>query len=162
MDNLHDPFLLNRKGSWRLSIYMSTLSHCALEQTVTGGGFQLIICWVHIYQISKPFFSLSFINGQTLFRAGPVKIRLHHSERPTPHSFCLYLKETKSWWCEEGGEGEEKVHLLTHATARGGGKNTLQVGVPQGIKPCRAWSLTWIKFEYLPNLPIQTKLYLCF
>ena len=32
----------------------------------------------------------------------------------------LYLRE-KSLWCEGGG-GEEKVHLLTHATARGVGK----------------------------------------
>ena len=33
-------------------------------------------------------------------------------------------RRKKSWWCEEGeeGEGEEKVHLLTHATARGMGK----------------------------------------
>ena len=35
----------------------------------------------------------------------------------------LYLRETKSWWCEGGeeeggggGEGEEKVHLLTHGS----------------------------------------------
>ena len=40
----------------------------------------------------------------------------------------LYLRETTSWWCEggeeeEGGEGEEKVHLLTHATTSGMGKN---------------------------------------
>ena len=37
----------------------------------------------------------------------------------------LYLRETKSWWCEEGGGGEEggqKVSMLTHATARGMGK----------------------------------------
>ena len=34
----------------------------------------------------------------------------------------LYLRETKIRWCE-GEEGEEKVHLLTHATARGVGKN---------------------------------------
>ena len=35
----------------------------------------------------------------------------------------MYLRETKIWWCEEGGEeGEEKVHLLTHATAWGMGK----------------------------------------
>ena len=34
----------------------------------------------------------------------------------------LYLKKTKICWCE-GEEGEEKVHLLTHATARGVGKN---------------------------------------
>ena len=36
----------------------------------------------------------------------------------------LYLRETKSWWCEGGeeGGGGEKVHLLTHATARGVGK----------------------------------------
>ena len=52
------------------------------------------------------------------------------SQRKThaPQRF-LYLRETKSWWCEGGGggggEGEEreKVHLLTHATARGVGKN---------------------------------------
>ena len=40
----------------------------------------------------------------------------------------LYLRETTSWRCEEGGVGEEgegggeeKVHLLTHATARAHG-----------------------------------------
>ena len=47
---------------------------------------------------------------------------------PPPTAF-LYLRETKSWWCEEkGGEGrggEEKVSMLTHATVRGVGKNTL-------------------------------------
>ena len=42
----------------------------------------------------------------------------------------LYLRETKSWWCEEGGEGggggegeggegEKKVSMLTHTTTRG-------------------------------------------
>ena len=45
-----------------------------------------------------------------------------------PPQCFLYLRETKSWWCEEGdggeGGGEEKVHLLTHATARGMGKNS--------------------------------------
>ena len=52
---------------------------------------------------------------------------------PPPRRF-LYLRETKSLRCEggeEGGEGEEeeeeeeeeKVSLLTHATARGVGKN---------------------------------------
>ena len=49
------------------------------------------------------------------------------SQRKThaPRRF-LYLRETKIWWCEEGeGEegGEEKVSMLTHATARGVGKN---------------------------------------
>ena len=57
------------------------------------------------------------------------KTRSHHSERPTPHGVFLYLRETKIWWCEGEGEegegGEEKVHLLTHATARGVGKNRL-------------------------------------
>ena len=33
----------------------------------------------------------------------------------------MYLRESKIWCCE-GEEGEEKVHLLTHATARGMGK----------------------------------------
>ena len=32
----------------------------------------------------------------------------------------LFLRETKSWRCEEGGG--EKVSLKTHATARGVGK----------------------------------------
>ena len=37
-----------------------------------------------------------------------------------PPSRCfLYLRETKSWRCEEGEE--EKVHLLTHTTARAPG-----------------------------------------
>ena len=39
----------------------------------------------------------------------------------------MYLRETKSWRCEEEEEveegEEEKVSLLTHATARGMGKN---------------------------------------
>ena len=44
---------------------------------------------------------------------------MHH-----PPQRFLYLRETKSWRCEEEGEeregegGEEKVHLLTHATAK--------------------------------------------
>ena len=46
---------------------------------------------------------------------------------PPPQHF-LYLTETKSWKWEgeegkEGGEEGEKVSLLTHATARGVGKN---------------------------------------
>ena len=46
------------------------------------------------------------------------------SEGPTRHppQHFLYLRETTSWWCE--GEGEEKVHLLTHTTTRGVGKNS--------------------------------------
>ena len=41
----------------------------------------------------------------------------------------LYLRETKIWWCEGGGdgeggegggeEGEKKVHLLTHGSTFG-------------------------------------------
>ena len=53
-----------------------------------------------------------------------------HSQGPTPPQHFLYLRETKSWWCEEeggdgeGGEGgEEKVSMLTHATTRGVGNN---------------------------------------
>ena len=55
------------------------------------------------------------------------KTRSHHSERPRP--LFSVPKRNKIWWCEEGEEGgeeeggEEKVHLLTHATARGVGKN---------------------------------------
>ena len=45
---------------------------------------------------------------------------------PTPWCF-LYLRETKSWRWEgregRGGRGGENVHMLTHATARGVGKN---------------------------------------
>ena len=42
---------------------------------------------------------------------------------PPPRRF-LYLSKTKNWWCGEGdgGEGDENVHLLTHAPARGVGK----------------------------------------
>ena len=39
----------------------------------------------------------------------------------------LYLRETKSWWCGEGEEGEN-VHLKTHATTRGMGKNVPSLG----------------------------------
>ena len=41
-----------------------------------------------------------------------------------PPQHFLYLRETKSGWCEgeEGEGGEEKVHLLTHTTTRGEGK----------------------------------------
>ena len=42
-----------------------------------------------------------------------------HCQGPTPPWRLLYLIETKSWWC---GEGEEKVSILTHTTARGMGK----------------------------------------
>ena len=47
-----------------------------------------------------------------------------HSQGPMPpHPWrFLDLRETKSWRCERGGGEDEKVHLLTHATARGVGK----------------------------------------
>ena len=59
----------------------------------------------------------------SLFREGSLKNKIA-SQRKThaPRRF-LYLRETNIWWCEGGEEGEEKVHLLTHATARGVGKN---------------------------------------
>ena len=45
------------------------------------------------------------------------------SQRKTHAPRFLYLRETKSWWCEGegdgGGGGEEKVSMLTHATTRG-------------------------------------------
>ena len=37
-----------------------------------------------------------------------------------PNRNVMYLRETNIWRCEER---EEKVSLLTHATARGVGKN---------------------------------------
>ena len=40
---------------------------------------------------------------------------------PCPPRCFLYLRETTSWKCEEG---EENVHLLTHTTASGMGKNS--------------------------------------
>ena len=42
-----------------------------------------------------------------------------------PNRNVLYLRETKLWRCERrrGGGGGENVHLLTHAPARGVGKN---------------------------------------
>ena len=44
---------------------------------------------------------------------------------PPPPWHFLYLREThKSWRCE--GEGEEKVHLKTHITERGIGKNMME------------------------------------
>ena len=36
----------------------------------------------------------------------------------------MYLRETKIWWC--GGGGEEKVSMLTHATAKGVGKKNME------------------------------------
>ena len=47
---------------------------------------------------------------------------------PHPTAFSVPKRRKKSWWCEEEGdrEGEEKVHLLTHATARGVGKNVMK------------------------------------
>ena len=59
----------------------------------------------------------------------------------TPRRF-LYLRETKSWWCEEGEGGgeEEKVSMLTHTTARGVGKNVhLLTHSPQGA---------WVKITF--------------
>ena len=63
------------------------------------------------------------------------KIASQRKTHPPPAPRFLYLRETKSWWCEGGGgeegeegeegEGEEKVHLLTHATARGMGKKSV-------------------------------------
>ena len=40
-----------------------------------------------------------------------------------PPQCFLFLRETKSWWCEGEEEGEN-VHLKTHATARGVGKKS--------------------------------------
>ena len=49
-----------------------------------------------------------------------------------PPQRFLYLRETKSWWCEEGGEGGgEKVSMLTHATARGVGKHIHTIIIAQ-------------------------------
>ena len=48
---------------------------------------------------------------------------------PCPSRCFLYLRETKCWWCEGGGE--EKVHLLTHATARGVDKKCKNGNVKQ-------------------------------
>ena len=53
----------------------------------------------------------------------------YSAKDPRPLRRFLYLTETKSCKWEEGEEGEgeegEKVSLLTHATARGMGKNGL-------------------------------------
>ena len=49
-----------------------------------------------------------------------------HSQGPTPPpppQRFLYLRETKSWRLEGRGREGENVHLLTHTTARGLGKN---------------------------------------
>ena len=55
---------------------------------------------------------------------------------PHPPQHFLYQRETKSWWCEEGGGGEEeKVHLLTHATARGVGKKMWRLDFAQNPSP---------------------------
>ena len=51
----------------------------------------------------------------------------------SPRSF-LYLRETKSWWCEGEG-GEEKVSMLTHTTTRGVSKNLLK------FYPIKNWRL---------------------
>ena len=53
------------------------------------------------------------------------------SQRKThgPRHF-LYLKETKSWWCEEGGgggEGGEEEKVQCNATERGMGKNRSKI-----------------------------------
>ena len=54
----------------------------------------------------------------------------YRAKDPGPPWRFLYLRETKSWRREgeeeegeEEGEEGEKVSLLTHATARGMGKN---------------------------------------
>ena len=53
------------------------------------------------------------------------KIASSATDTHAPWRF-MYLRETKSWWCE----GEEKVSVLTHATARGVGKNALSAQNP--------------------------------
>ena len=45
---------------------------------------------------------------------------------PHPPRHFLYLRKMKSYRCEEG-EGEEKVSLKTHATARGVGKKVMVI-----------------------------------
>ena len=45
---------------------------------------------------------------------------------PCPPLRFLYLRETASLRCKEGGEEkEEKVSLLTHTTTRGMGKKSI-------------------------------------
>ena len=65
----------------------------------------------------KDFFSRSDLNKMAYTAKDPTP--------PPPWRF-LYLTETKSWRCEEEGETDENVHLKTHATARGMGKNVKQ------------------------------------
>ena len=79
----------------------------------------------------------------------------------------MYLRETKIWWCGEGdgegGEGE-KVHLLTHATARGMGKNLLKLRLwlnlpypPPHPPPPQGHSLYDFHISYLPpSIEIKT------
>ena len=59
------------------------------------------------------------INEKQVNLKKPQNITKDHitAKDPRPPRHFLYLRETKSWWCEEGGEGE-KVSMLTHATAR--------------------------------------------
>ena len=52
---------------------------------------------------------------------------------PRPPRHFLYLRETKSWRCEEN---EENVHLLTYAPARGVGKKRV-LGVQLEVGGCR-------------------------
>ena len=79
----------------------------------------MIVC------ISLIWFLLTFSRNQTtsmLYSKLEEKQDGIHSQGPTPPQHFLYLRETKSWWCEGEG-GEEKVSMLTHATTRGVGNN---------------------------------------
>ena len=85
--------------------------------------YVLLICSIKLFLHFMYNFKLSMKVTKT---AASVETRWHTQPRTHAPQWCfLYLRETKSWWCEgrEGEEGEgEKVSMLTHGTARGMGK----------------------------------------
>ena len=94
-----------------------------------GGG----LAYLQNFQIGTTFFSLKasrslpfmcFPSFMKYARILVNKITSQQKSHAPPRHF-LYLRETKSWKAErrERERGGDNVHLLTHAPARGMGKN---------------------------------------
>ena len=85
---------------------------------------------------STGYIPLEFRKSRVVFIPKPFKQDGIDSQRPmppptafsVPNRNVLYLRETKLWRCGNGRGGGrgETCHLLTHAPARGMGKNTME------------------------------------
>ena len=109
-------------------------------------GCYLALLYCRYFSVSKTFI---FCDSYILTNFGSCQKKKQdgiHCQRPTPPPTAffvpninvLYLRETKLWRCGRGGRRRgrgrggrggrgENVHLLTHASARGVGKNMFNI-----------------------------------